>query len=122
MKYILNIAMVMMMTACTSHNIVNNNISAVLEKARGKCDNSTEEMSWLQDLIIHAEKNGQQGNIYAVHLDNETIIIHQPFVMSCLACNLYNCAGEKLDFAHHRTEELLSSLTEKNLIYNPTME
>jgi hypothetical protein len=58
-----------------------------------------------------------QGKLYAVTQDGETIFIHQPDILSCLACLLYDCDGNRLNTATAGIPTLTQSMSTANLIY-----
>ena len=82
------------------------------------CGKKPAEMLWLKDLILTAKTDmSQNGNIYRGFYDGEVIFIHQPMIMSCLACIIYNCAGQTLDPATMDHEKLRLNMSAENLVY-----
>lgn len=82
------------------------------------CGKKPAEMLWLKDLITKAKTDmSQNGNIYRGFYDGEVIFIHQPMIMSCLACIVYNCDGKKLDPATLDHEKLRLNMSAENLVY-----
>lgn len=80
-------------------------------------------MQWLGTLIENAKTNtGQMGDIYAVPYDGNTVFIHQPVVMSCLACLLYDCDGNRIDMATVDTQKLTRGMDHSTLIFRSTLE
>lgn len=75
-----------------------NPVDAAISKACRTCEMKENEMIWLRNLIESAQYDASaKGDFYVVTKDSdETIIIHQPIVMSCLACIQYDCHGVKL--------------------------
>lgn len=85
-----------------------------------KCGRPAGEMSWLNDLLERSEKDvALSGNIYAFTLDGQTIFVHQPAIMSCMGCLLYNCDGTRINQAAIDTRAVVEKMTPANLIYSP---
>lgn len=109
--------------SCVSHDFNNNSPGVVLSVARMLCNTSSEDMQWLKTLVQKSETDySLRGSIYAVPFDGRIIFVHQPFIMSCYACVLYDCQGNKIDVATIDREKLRKGMKPANLIYNPPLE
>lgn len=75
----------------------------------------------MHDLLERSEKDVTlSGNIYGFTLDGQTIFVHQPAIMSCLACLLYDCDGARIDLATiDDMQAVMEEMTPANLIYTP---
>jgi len=75
-------------------------------------------MVWLANLIESVKKDPSlQGNIYRGSYDDYVIFIHQPAVLSCLACIVYDCDGNKLDISTMDHEKLRLHMRPHNIVY-----
>lgn len=88
--------------------------------AAAQCGRTAAEMSWMEELLERSKKDvALSGNIYALTMDGQTIFVHQPAVMSCMACLLYNCDGTRVDHATMDMQAVVEKMTPANLIYSP---
>jgi len=91
-----------------------------LAKASVNCGKIPGEMKWLEDLLRVAKRDDVlRGDIYVTSIDGKVVFIHQPIIMGCLACVLYDCDGNKIrpeDFDH---EKLRDGMTSSNRIFSP---
>lgn len=95
-----------------------NNTSSSVYIASLRCAKSTSEMTWLQELIDKVKNDATQlGDIYAGKYGDQVVFIHQPIVMSCLACVVYDCDGNRLDIATLDHEKLRLLINNWNVIY-----
>lgn len=85
----------LLLLACSEEE--RNPVDAAITKACRKCALQESEMVWLRDLIESSRQDGSaKGDFYVVQKDSDqTIIIHQPLIMSCMACIQYDCHGNK---------------------------
>ncbi len=82
------------------------------------CGKKPMEMMWLRDLVKKAQTDmALNGNIYRGYYDGQVIFIHQPMIMSCLACIIYDCSGNKLDPATLDHEKIRLNMTRANVVY-----
>jgi len=82
------------------------------------CGKTPSEMTWLSDLVHEASTDPTlNGDIYAGQVDGQTIFIHQPLIMSCLACIIYDCDGKRLDASTLDHEQILTITTPVHKIY-----
>lgn len=109
--------------SCVNHDFNNNSPRVVLSVARMLCNASSEDMQWLKTLVQKSETDySLRGPMYAVPFDDRIIFVHQPFIMSCYACVLYDCQGNKIDVSTIDREKLRKGMKPANLIYNPVLE
>ena len=84
------------------------------------CGKSVVEMEWMKTLILQSETDMTlRGDIYAGSYKGEVIFIHQPMIMSCLACVIYDCDGNQLSTATMDHEEIILNMAPRNRIYSP---
>jgi hypothetical protein len=92
--------------------------SLAIERARTLCGVSREEMRWLGDLIDEMETDvALQGNIYGIYTSSGVVFIHQPFIMSCLACVGYDCKGNRIASPTHLSKQIVNGMKRENIIY-----
>lgn len=83
------------------------------------CGKKLSEMQWLKDLVHEASTDpALNGDIYAGAVDGQMIFIHQPLIMSCLACVIYDCEGKRLDVSTLDHEKILSITKPQHKIYS----
>lgn len=84
-----------------------------------RCGKNVSEMQWLQDLIKLGEADmAKRGDIYTGSYDGQVIFIHQPAILSCLACVIYDCEGNKLDPSTMDLQKVQFNMESKNRIYH----
>lgn len=109
----------MALLACANHEFTPDPMVTACEK----CGKSQAEMQWLEAIIESAKTNeGQMGDIYAIPYDGTTIFIHQPVVMSCMACLIYDCDGNRIEYAALDGQKLTQGMNRSNLIFRSTLE
>jgi hypothetical protein len=92
---------------------------APVEMAGLHCGKNVAEMQWLQDLIKLGETNmAKRGDIYVGSYDGQVIFVHQPVILSCLACIIYDCQGNKLDPSAMDLQKVVLNMESKNRIYS----
>ena len=95
-------------------------VSAV-RKACVACSESKIEMAWMTAIIEEGKDDAAKaGFIYSIEQDGRVIFIHQMWVLSCLGCVLYDCNGERIELHEVDHEDVISKMTEANLIYSGT--
>ncbi|HEU5146173.1 MAG TPA: hypothetical protein VFT90_05645 [Chryseosolibacter sp.] len=88
--------------------------------ASAKCGKSPSDMRWLDDIIKESQHDvGLSGNIYAVNVDSKVIFIHQPAVMSCYACIMYDCNGDRIEPTAVDLQKVANAMGPSALIYSP---
>lgn len=102
--------------ACVNHDLSPDPI----EVACKQCGKSKSEMQWLQSLIESAKADTPlMGDIYAVPFGGRTIFLHQPMVMSCVACVLYDCEGNRIDASTIDIQQFMKNVNSSTRIYTP---
>lgn len=75
-------------------------------------------MEWFRLLLTEMENNpGMLGDVYAIPLNGKTLFVHQPMIMSCFACVIYDCNGQSIPPSSVDQKALLEGFTEGNKIY-----
>jgi hypothetical protein len=111
--------LVTLVVCCTDHQFPNQDPGTVIVVACAKCHVPSEQMQWLQTLIADMKTDvSSRGDIYAISLDNKTLFVHQPLIMSCLGCALYECDGTRPDRATINLEALHAQMSQSNIIYS----
>ena len=91
---------------------------ATVQLGRWLCQKSADEMSWLSTLVHQAQTDmAMFGDIYAGSVDGRVLFVHQPMVMSCLACIVYDCDGNRIEAHTIDHEKLRTILKPQNRIY-----
>lgn len=92
--------------------------SASVHLASMFCGKRIPQMQWLMDLIQRSKSDPSlDGDIYAGRYEGQVVFIHQPVIMSCLACVIYDCDGNRLERATFDLEKLYPIVHEVNRIY-----
>jgi hypothetical protein len=87
------------------------------------CGKTMGQMQWLKELVVQSETDmALMGDIYAGSVDGQIIFIHQPMVMSCLACVLYDCDGNKIESHTMDHEKLRLIMRQENRIYDASTQ
>ena len=106
--------LILLIFACAD----NNRELSPVRIASMRCGKNVSEMQWLQDLIKLGEADmAKRGDIYAGSYDGQVIFIHQPAILSCIACVIYDCEGNKLDPATMDLQKIQFTMESKNRIY-----
>jgi hypothetical protein len=83
----------------------------------------TEELAWLKNIISKAEngpdKSSNAGTVQVIHYQGQSYFVYQKYVMSCIACLVYDCQGNKLDILSKPELHMaiIEHMSEKNIIY-----
>jgi hypothetical protein len=81
------------------------------------------ELAWLKTIVDNAEKGPDKGlyagTVQKVHYQEKTYFIYQKYIMSCMACLVYDCQGNKLDILADPEIHMaiIERMSEKNIIY-----
>lgn len=76
-------------------------------------------MDWFATVLSEADsKPEQQGSIYVASIDEQIYFIHQPVIMSCLACVVYDCAGNRVQADPQFIEKMLPFLTPEHRLFS----
>ncbi|HLT82572.1 MAG TPA: hypothetical protein VKZ86_16205 [Cyclobacteriaceae bacterium] len=97
--------------------------SLAVKKAALLCSTTQTEMAWMFQLIESSKDDPTlHGPIYAFHSHGQTVFVHQPWIMSCLACILYDCEGNRLDNQEVDMDVLMAGFQDLTEIYIPKLE
>jgi hypothetical protein len=103
-------------SGCTYHDSPAN--ASGFNYACDQCGKTVDQMDWLETLFQKAQEDpSAQGNIYLVEFDGEIIFIHQPIIMSCMPCQLYNCDGDKIDNSTIDLQALADKMNSAHTIF-----
>lgn len=104
---------------CLSCTDEKDNVGISVRAGSWMCGKTMNEMEWLRLLIVESETDmAKRGDIYAGKVDGRMLFIHQPAVMSCLACVVYDCDGNKLDTSTMDHEKLRTIMQSQNRIHD----
>lgn len=128
MTRILTILFIAAALACSSDNNESKGtpLGLALKRAGSFCNVSQNEMDWLLKLIAEIESKDSdlslQGPIYAFRSNGQGIFMHQPWIMSCLGCILYDCKGNRIDPQDIDQSVLSAGFQSLTEIYSPVLE
>jgi hypothetical protein len=107
------------LAGCVNHDVRKPAKEFAMNSACERCNKTSSEMFWFQGLLDKAEdEEAWQGNVYAGELNGSVIFIHQPFLVSCVACHVYDCDGNRLTLTSDQLQLAAEQMTEQNSIYN----
>lgn len=123
----LAILFVVMLLACSSDEEFNElegtSTALAARRAAAFCGVSTRQMLWLQELIQASQDDpALAGPVYAFRSNGEGVFMHQPWIMSCLGCIMYDCEGNRLDPLQVDKTELSAGFQNLTTIYAPKLE
>ncbi|WP_133259757.1 hypothetical protein [Pseudochryseolinea flava] len=75
-------------------------------------------LDWVDEMLRQADGPTLRGKIYAFKYSGGVAITHQADVMSCLPCNVRDCSGAEIQLNNEISQELVSGMKSKNVIYN----
>jgi hypothetical protein len=108
---------------CVNHDVRDPAKDVAMQVACDRCDKTVSEMFWFQELVDKTdEEETWKGTIYAGILDGSPIILHQPFLASCMACHVYDCEGNRLTLTSQQTEIVVEQMTALNQVYSTMPE
>lgn len=95
-------------------------VSYPVLRASLACSKEPSEMRWIQDLIDESKKDlTLTASLYLSRLNGEPVFVHQPMVMSCWACIIYDCNGERINREMLDQADLTEIGDGMRAIYNP---
>ena len=107
---------------CVSDDLDKTSPKMVAVVASRLCGTSASDMQWLEALIQNSQTDiTLHGDLYAVRLDGRMIFVHQPMIMSCFACVLYDCEGNSVDISTVDREKLRDGMNSSSKIYSPAL-
>ena len=120
MPHLIRIISFVLLASCVNHDLLNTSAKEALAGGSILCKKSVDEMEWLKTLLQQSEADpALRGDIYAAPIDGTIIFVHQPLIMSCLACVLYDCDGNRIAAGSIAPEKLIAGMKPVNLIYRP---
>jgi hypothetical protein len=109
--------------SCTYHDFTDNHPDNVLKKAASKCGQPVSNMQWLESLLLKSQTDfSLKGNIYAIRLNERVIFVNQPIIMSCMACLIYDCSGNRINLATVDIQKIIGQMNSSTLIYEPSFD
>ena len=81
------------------------------------------ELSWLKEIVSKAQSGPDKfslaGTVQLIHYQDKTFFVYQRYIMSCMACEVYDCQGNKLDIVTNPELHMaiIENMSEKNIIY-----
>ena len=91
---------------------------STVQLGRWLCQKSAAEMAWLSTLVHQVQTDmALNGDIYAGSIDGQVMFVHQPLIMSCLACVVYDCDGNRIDTSTIDHQKLGTIIKPQNRIY-----
>ena len=107
---------------CSDENLEKDKVDTAVARASIYCGSSSAQLSWLRLIIEESEKDGTlKGNIYTFQSNGKTVFMHQPWIMSCLGCIMYDCQGNRLKPEDIDQEKLANGFQDLILIYEAFM-
>jgi hypothetical protein len=101
--------------SCSNHELSTEPMAIACEK----CGKSRSEMQWLETLLEKIKTDpASRGDLYAVPFEGRTIILQQPIIMSCVACVLYDCDGNRIDNTTLDIQEFMKGMNQSTRIYS----
>jgi hypothetical protein len=108
------------LAGCIDEDLNKNSPEMAATMASRLCGTSTADLQWLQELMQNSQTDiTLQGDLYAVRMEGRVIFVHQPLIMSCLACVLYDCEGNPIDVSTIDREKLREGMNPSSRIYTP---
>jgi hypothetical protein len=106
--------------ACVDHDTQKFDKASAMNKVAILCDTSSSDLAWLSEILDKAQKGGSlQGSVYAFRYSKGVAIVHQPVIMSCFPCALYDCSGTLITDRAGIEEEIVQGVKNENLILKP---
>lgn len=107
-----------LLLSCVNHDYPTGTAKAAVSAGCRLCHASEEDMEWLKTLVQKAENDfSLHGDIYVTSIDGKVVFVHQPMIMSCYACVLYDCEGNSLTPGTIDPEKLFEGMREADLIF-----
>jgi hypothetical protein len=118
MRKLIGFLFIVLIIACAKNEqVVDPLEEQALAMASLKCRNPN-SLEWLRQIIRLSEMDLEfKGSIYAIQYSSGTIFLHQPWISSCFACNLYSCSGDSVTLSEGERNEIIAGANEKNIIY-----
>ena len=107
------------LAGCAPDDHTTDGLTHAMARASVGCETSRENMQWLESLLIQAGSEGSAyGNVYIIQTSQGTVFVHQPLMMSCLACSTYACDGTAIPLDNPLVyDEVVPGIRPSNLLY-----
>lgn len=107
------------LAGCTPDDHTTDGLTHAMKRACSSCETSREDMQWLESLLRQAGAEGSAyGNVYMISTHAGTVFVHQPLMMSCLACRTYACDGTEIPLDNPLVhDEVVPGMRPANLLY-----
>lgn len=107
------------LAGCTPDDHTTDGLTHAMKRASAACETSRDNMQWLESLLIQAGSEGPAyGNVYIIPTSEGTVFVHQPIMMSCLACRTYFCDGTEVPLDNPLVyDEVVPGMGQTNLLY-----
>jgi hypothetical protein len=104
---------------CMPDDHTTDGLTHAMKRASASCETSRENMQWLELLLQRAGSEGPAyGNVYMISTSQGTLFVHQPVMMSCLACSTYACDGTAIPLDDPLVyNEVVPGIRQANLLY-----
>jgi|SRR5690606_3064429 len=111
---------VIILLGCSGDDPEKDSADLAIARASIHCSSSPAQLAWLR-LVIHESETdaSKKGIFYTFQSNGRTIIMHQPWIMSCLGCILYDCDGNRLDMSDLDPGALSKGFQDLTVIYEP---
>ena len=104
--------------SCVKHDLDPISPDNALLLARSMCGKDAGEMQWFSALLKAGENDfAQRGDIYAIELDGNVVFVHQPMILSCVACRLYDCDGSIIQLTIDNHEKVRKGMNSARKVY-----
>lgn len=107
------------LASCMPDDHTTDGLTHAMKRACASCETSRENMQWLEALLQQAGSEGTAyGNVYMIATSQGTVFVHQPVMMSCLACSTYACDGTEIPLEDPLVyDEVVPGIRPANLLY-----
>lgn len=95
-------------------------VDTAMERAAIYCASSSGQLVWLKTLMEKSHNDPNlAGRIYTFQSNGRTVFMHQPWIMSCMGCILYDCQGNRLEPDDIDQAILANGFQDLTIIYDP---
>lgn len=107
------------LAGCTPDDHTTDGLTHAMKRACVSCKASRENMQWLESLLQDAGAEGSAyGSVYMISTHEGTVFVHQPIMMSCLACRTYACDGTVIPLDDPLVhDQVIPGIRSENLLY-----
>ncbi|MCD9014987.1 hypothetical protein [Parachryseolinea silvisoli] len=107
------------LAGCAPDDHTTDGLTHAMTRAAASCETSRENMQWLETLLVQAGSEGSAyGNVYIIPTSQGTVFVHQPVMMSCLACRTFACDGTEITLDNPLVyDEVVPGISPSHLLY-----